>query len=454
MDIQSKVLHGTCGWSDESLLRCGRFYPHSVRSIEERLDVYSTHFPCVEVDSSCYAIPSATTTAKWVRRTPPGFLFHFKAFGLFTSRSAPLNTLPGFVRPLVTAATHLNRVHWDQMEPRAQELVWRHFHNALEPVYQGLRMGLVLFQFHLNFQPTAANREHVLGCRRRLNRKFQMAVEFRNRSWITDEEGDVTERWLREHGLVLVVADELLHETMQPDRAQTGLPPGQTRSVMPMRLAVTAAQDGCSYIRVHRRHGTMDRRLTDEEIKEWAERVRTFLPKIAGPCYFLWGTDWEDSPIVNAHNLDAAIGKRHAYDWSAIVKADAACRKTNLHAFFSKPATKMGTGPVETTVLEKCERTSETPLDVNSSALGSAGTMTGRVSAVALGPLPSPNRTSKGLMKSLAPNNSTTDTGFPQDGIRKNVVTGNMPGHQRKPVQRLGQGSSNRGSLGTRQKNH
>lgn len=32
-------------------------------------------------------------------------------------------------------------------------------------------------------------------------------------------------RWLREHGLVLVVADELLHETMQPDRAQTGLPP-------------------------------------------------------------------------------------------------------------------------------------------------------------------------------------------------------------------------------------
>lgn len=44
----------------------------------QRLDVYSTHFPCVEVDSSCYAIPSATTTAKWVRRTPPGFLFHFK----------------------------------------------------------------------------------------------------------------------------------------------------------------------------------------------------------------------------------------------------------------------------------------------------------------------------------------------------------------------------------------
>ena len=40
--------------------------------------MYSVKFPCVEVDSSCYAIPSASTTARWVKRTPPGFVFHFK----------------------------------------------------------------------------------------------------------------------------------------------------------------------------------------------------------------------------------------------------------------------------------------------------------------------------------------------------------------------------------------
>ncbi len=41
----------------------------------------------------------------------------------------------------------------------------------------------------------------------------------------------------RLHGrpdLGLVLADELLHETMQKDRAQTGLPPGQVPTIMPM----------------------------------------------------------------------------------------------------------------------------------------------------------------------------------------------------------------------------
>lgn len=52
----------------------------------QRLDVYSVTFPCVEVDSSCYAIPSASTTARWVRRTPPGFLFHFKVRAAAGSR--------------------------------------------------------------------------------------------------------------------------------------------------------------------------------------------------------------------------------------------------------------------------------------------------------------------------------------------------------------------------------
>ncbi len=37
------VLHGTCGWSDASLVRCGRFYPASVKassSSEEKLRHY------------------------------------------------------------------------------------------------------------------------------------------------------------------------------------------------------------------------------------------------------------------------------------------------------------------------------------------------------------------------------------------------------------------------------
>ena len=33
------------------------------------------------------------------------------------------------------------------------------------------------------------------------------------------------------------------------------------------------------------------------------------------------GTDWEDTPMVNARNLDAAIGEEFTYAWGAACKA-------------------------------------------------------------------------------------------------------------------------------------
>lgn len=48
---------------------------------------------------------------------------------------------------------------------------------------QAQRLGLVVFQFHLSFRPSPANRDHVLECRRRLYGPVGMAVEFRNREW-------------------------------------------------------------------------------------------------------------------------------------------------------------------------------------------------------------------------------------------------------------------------------
>ena len=113
------------GWTDQSIKTCGRFYPPWVQTSEQRLKVYSQTFPCVEVDSSTYAIPSPSNTAKWAAQTPDGeekgsgakdfldissldrasehllhsgFKFHFKIFGLFTHRSASVGTLPRQVR--------------------------------------------------------------------------------------------------------------------------------------------------------------------------------------------------------------------------------------------------------------------------------------------------------------------------------------------------------------------
>lgn len=116
---------------------------------------------------------------------------------------------------------------------------------------------------------------------------------------------------------------------------------------MPMLQAATA---DVSYVRVHRRHGTTARRLSDLEQQQWAERLRALLPALPGPCFFLWGTDWEDTPVRNARALDAALGAQWSYDWAAACKAVGAARKSNLLGFFSSSSATGGkaTGDTDT----------------------------------------------------------------------------------------------------------
>lgn len=77
-----KLVHGTCGWSDASLVRCGRFYPSSMRaraSSEEKLRHYSRWgrgctSRCMRYDGSAPSMLSvleqmaaAPVQALWVR---------------------------------------------------------------------------------------------------------------------------------------------------------------------------------------------------------------------------------------------------------------------------------------------------------------------------------------------------------------------------------------------------
>ena len=52
---------------------------------------------------------------------------------------------------------------------------------------QAGQLGSVLFQFHVSFGPSAAHRQHVEWCRRRLDARVAMSVEFRSRTWFDNE---------------------------------------------------------------------------------------------------------------------------------------------------------------------------------------------------------------------------------------------------------------------------
>ena len=73
---------GICSWADPALIESGAFYPKRSMSAEARLRFYARHFDVVEVNASYYAIPDVLTVRRWAERTPPGFVFHVKAWAL------------------------------------------------------------------------------------------------------------------------------------------------------------------------------------------------------------------------------------------------------------------------------------------------------------------------------------------------------------------------------------
>jgi len=331
MDRSGRLVHGTCGWGSPH--QHLSVYPASTRSAEDRLEIFAQHFGMVEVDSMCYAIPPPKTVERWVKRTPDDFSFVVKAFGAFCASTVDVASLPRTTRDMLeegedeTLGSAARRVSYASMSERVKADLWSHFHAAIDPLLSAGKLACVVFQFHLTFSPSPRNRAVVEALRARLRPDANFAVEFRNREWITGAAGDSTVAWCRGMNVALVAADELAHETEQPDRDQRGLPPGRRRESLPTRLDDTAAWG--ALVRVHRRHGGAENRILGaEEIQRWATLVRRVAPGMRGrgPVFVAWGTDHADAPLINAKALDNAAGDAFALDWAGWQKKRARAR--------------------------------------------------------------------------------------------------------------------------------
>ena len=353
LDLAGRLVQGTCGWGSPH--QHLSVYPASCRSAEDRLEVYSRHFGAVEVDSTCYAIPSAKVVERWVKRVPPGFTFLFKAFGAFCASSVDVASLPRSTRALLGPEDDgKSHVAYARLPERARADLWNAFHACLAPVARANKLACVVFQFHTTFGVSPSNRAKVEELRTRLDPKLQMAVEFRDRAWIVGAVGDETARWCSRMDLALVASDELAHETAQPDRAQTGLPKGHKRIVMPTKLVASATWG--ALIRVHRRHGGAERVLSPSEIDCWGARINAILPELrkrvyeneetksgppvgsGSPLYVMWGTDWKDAPLLNAAALANAVPAAARLDWAAEQKKLARAKKNGVAGLFARRA--------------------------------------------------------------------------------------------------------------------
>lgn len=230
-DVSGKVLSGTCGWSDPTLLQCGRFYPRHLRSATAgpRLAFYSGprgFGGTVEIDTSNYSLPSHKSVATWADSTPPGFTFHIKAFGLFASRTCQWRSLPRESReaaekeaPWLAQRTN---VKLEELPEAVVQGLWSRFNSLCELLYNRGKLGLVVFQFNRGCKPTWHNVQFITDLRRRLTPVATMAVEFRCRAWyVTDAACSYEGALRREAGMERP-------PSLPPGRNGVALGPGST----------------------------------------------------------------------------------------------------------------------------------------------------------------------------------------------------------------------------------
>jgi uncharacterized protein YecE (DUF72 family) len=159
---------GTQGWNYDAWV--GVFYPSGTRPTDF-LSIYARAFDTVEVDSTFYAIPPATTISGWVARTPPGFVFSLK------------------VPQVITHEKRLRGAEEETAEflARARELG-----DKLGPILlqMGPDFGIGELPALVSFLPT-------------LPKDLSFAIEFRRPEWITRE----VHALLAEHGIAFALSD-------------------------------------------------------------------------------------------------------------------------------------------------------------------------------------------------------------------------------------------------------
>lgn len=168
---------GLTGWGDHDSLY------HSNISPQEKLAVYASFFPVVEVDTAFYAIQPEKNYEKWVKETPEHFSFVIKAY----------QTLTGHDRKSVT-----------KDEFRA---VMDQYRESIDPVLQSGKLNSILFQFPPWFD---LKKEHVNRLRVIRDYFFDLplALEFRNRTWFSPQYRQKTLQFMKEEKWIHTICDE------------------------------------------------------------------------------------------------------------------------------------------------------------------------------------------------------------------------------------------------------
>jgi uncharacterized protein YecE (DUF72 family) len=274
-------------------------------SAEARLRFYASVFDVVEVNSSYYAIPDVLTVRRWAERTPPGFVFHVKAWALMTGHHPRPQSLPADIARLISPRarrTHRGEIDAGEFPPQALDEAFRLFRAALVPLAETGKLGYVLFQLAPWVHCNDARLEYVASLPARLP-GVTVAVEFRHRSWLPDHAHEAFTT-LRRAGAACVIVDA---------PAAAGAVPRVTQRTSPVAVFRLHGRNAEGWLRQVRGEEPAVREKYDYLYTE--AELRELVPEIdetaadAEQVYVSFNNNNRDYPVRNALMLKRLLGQ-------------------------------------------------------------------------------------------------------------------------------------------------
>ncbi|PYS88635.1 MAG: hypothetical protein DMF64_20065 [Acidobacteria bacterium] len=237
------------------------FYPHGTRAAD-MLGTYARAFETVEVDSTFYAVPAASTIDLWAQRTPQDFIFSLKLPQAITHEAGLRAGGDEILNEFCTTARRL-----------------------------GERLGAVLVQLPPQFEATT---ETVAALKRflpRLPRDLRFAVEFRHGSWAANEIAEL----LAQHNVAVALVE------------------GQWLARRALWQMVAAAAPQFAYVRwMGARDLTrfdVEQRPRDENLALWREAITRLCARVS-TVYAYFSNYYEGHAPASANKLKRLLSQR------------------------------------------------------------------------------------------------------------------------------------------------
>jgi uncharacterized protein YecE (DUF72 family) len=226
---------GTSGWHYDDWK--GRFYPEKLPKAKW-LEFYARHFTTLELNNSFYRLPSEEAFNRWYASSPPDFTFSVKV-SRFITHIKRLKDCDEALKNFMSRTTLLKD-----------------------------KLGPLLYQLPPGLHRDDATLSAFLG---KLPRELRHVIEFRHESWLAEEVFDM----LRRYNVGFCVFD------------------------MPKLDCPLLATADFVYIRFHGRDSLYSGCYPDQELADWAGRIRGLAINLDS-VYIYFNNDIEGFALKNA----------------------------------------------------------------------------------------------------------------------------------------------------------